>query len=147
MAAKGLALVFGGGSQELSAVYVDDLVEALVSVAASDAARGGTYCACHPEIFTSREFVGAVGRAVGRDVRPISIPAGMARTLLTVSGLAATLAGRATILNRDKAGEFLAPAWTGDPEPLTRETGWRARTNLATGLAATVAWYREQGWL
>jgi nucleoside-diphosphate-sugar epimerase len=147
MAARGMALVFGDGLQELSAVHVDDLVEALISVASSNAASGRTYCACHPEIFTSREFVRAVGRAVGREVRPLGLPAGLARAVLRVTGAAAAFAGRATVLNRDKANEFLARAWTGDPEPLARETGWRARLELETGLAATAEWYRKHGWL
>jgi len=147
LASRGVGLVFGDGRQELSAVHVDDLVDALVSVATRDAAAGRTYCACHPEIFTSSEFVRAVGWAVGREVRPFGLPASLARALLRVAGAAAALGGRATILNRDKANEFLAPAWTGDPEPLARETGWRARLDLHTGLAATVQWYRERGWL
>ena len=51
------------------------------------------------------------------------------------------------VTNRDKANEFLAPAWTGDPEPLARVTGWRAGHDLERGLAGTVAWCREHGWL
>jgi nucleoside-diphosphate-sugar epimerase len=39
------------------------------------------------------------------------------------------------------------PAWTGDPEPLARDTGWRAIRNLEIGLAETYAWYRTAGWL
>lgn len=147
MAARGVGLVFADGAQELSAIHVADLVRALIAAAASEAACGGTYCACHAEVFSSRDFVRAVGRAVGRDVRLLALPAGLARAVLSVTGAAAALAGRATLLNRDKANEFLAPAWTGDPAPLTRDTGWRAELDLARGLAATAEWYREQGWI
>jgi hypothetical protein len=71
----------------------------------------------------------------------------LARAVLGLTGSVAALAGQATLLNRDKANEFLAPAWTGDPGPLTRDTGWRAGVDLATGLAATAAWYRDHGWI
>jgi nucleoside-diphosphate-sugar epimerase len=147
LAARGLAFVFGDGRQQLCAIHVDDLVRALLAVVASPAARGRTYCACHPELFTSREFVRAVGRAIGRESRPLGLPSGLARTALSVTGAAAALVGRATLLNRDKANEFLAPAWTGDSAPLTRDTGWRAAIDLASGLAATAEWYRERGWI
>ena len=60
---------------------------------------------------------------------------------------AARLAGQATILTRDKANEFFQPAWTGDPAPLARDTGWRAAHDLARGLADTYRWYRSAGWL
>lgn len=55
--------------------------------------------------------------------------------------------GRPTLLDSAKADELLAPAWTGDPTAFTRDSGWQATHDLETGLRATVAWYREQGWL
>jgi nucleoside-diphosphate-sugar epimerase len=147
LAQRGIGPVFGGGQQELSAVFGADLAEALVAAAASDSTVSRIYCPCHPERLSSREMVEALARAVGRGVRMISLPASVARLLLTLIGGAARLVGRATLLNRDKADEFLAPAWTGDPAPLTRDTGWRAAHDLASGLAETVAWYRQEGWL
>jgi nucleoside-diphosphate-sugar epimerase len=144
---RGLAPVFGEGDQELSAIYAADLVEAIVAAAETPAAVGRTYCACHPEIFTSLELARAVGRAMQREVRVLRLSPGVARSVLGLTEAVARLFGRATVLNRDKANEFLAPAWTGDPAPLERETGWRARFDLQTGLAASAAWYREHGWL
>ena len=49
--------------------------------------------------------------------------------------------------NGDKANEFLARAWTGDPAALTRDTGWSAVHDLGRGMSATAAWYREAGWV
>jgi dTDP-D-glucose 4,6-dehydratase len=51
------------------------------------------------------------------------------------------------VLSADKANEFLAPAWTCRADALARDAGWRATTDLATGLARTAAWYRAEGWL
>ena len=67
--------------------------------------------------------------------------------MLTVTEAAARLAGQTTILTADKANEFFQPAWTGDPAPLTRDTGWRAARDLRTGLRETYEWYRTAGWL
>jgi nucleoside-diphosphate-sugar epimerase len=69
------------------------------------------------------------------------------RGLLWVTGSAAHLAGRATLLSSDKAPEFLAPAWTCRPDALMRDTGWRPETDLETGLRRTAQWYRNEGWL
>jgi nucleoside-diphosphate-sugar epimerase len=143
----GVAPVFGTGTQELSAVYGPDLAEALVAAGRAEAAAGRVYLPCHPELFTSEELVLAVGRALKRRVRILYMGEGLARTVLGVTELAARLAGRKTLLTRDKAHEFFAPAWTGDPRPLIEETGWSPRHDLASGLATTVAWYREQGWI
>jgi len=146
-----LAPVFGDGRQELSAVYGPDLAQALIAAGTSEGAIGGTYYPCHPEVFTSEQFVQAVGRAVKparAGALPIlHLPLMLARGALTVTGAAAALAGKATVLTADKANEFFQAAWTGDPGPLTRDTGWRAATDLASGLPLTSAWYREAGWL
>jgi nucleoside-diphosphate-sugar epimerase len=147
LARLGLAPVFGNGTQELSAVHAADLAQSLIAVASAEAAAGGVYYACHPEIFTSRAFVQAVGRAAGKRVTVIRIPLAIGRLALAGTGAAGRLAGRATILNADKANEFFQPAWIGDPGPLTRDTAWRAEHDLASGLADTWEWYRRSGWL
>lgn len=147
IARSGLVPVFGDGSQELSAVYGPDLAEALIAAATSDAAIGKTYYACHPERFSSSEFVRAVGGSLGRTVRVLTLPEWIARAALGVTGAAARLTGTATILTSDKANEFFQPAWTGDPTTLIRDTGWQPAHDLAAGLAATAEWYRRRGWL
>lgn len=142
-----LAPVFGDGSQELSAVHAADLAAALIAVATSPAAVAGTYTACHPEVFTAAEFGSAIGAAMGRSVATVRIPQSVGRALLALTEMAANLSRRTTVLTRDKANEFFQPAWTGDPGPLTRDTGWRAAYGLEQGLADTYQWYRQAGWL
>jgi nucleoside-diphosphate-sugar epimerase len=147
LARTGLAPVFGDGSQELSAVYGPDLAQALIAAAQSLGTVGRLYYACHPEIFQSGELVRRVGAVLGKGVRVIPLPAWLARGALSLTGLAARIAGQATILTPDKANEFLQPAWTGDPGPLIAESAWQPEFDLARGLSATAAWYREAGWL
>jgi nucleoside-diphosphate-sugar epimerase len=143
----GLAPVFGEGTQELSFIHAADLADALITAAVGDAAVGRTYYAAHPETLTSRAVALAAGRAMGSVPRVVPLPAPVARGLLGAIGTAARLAGQATLLNADKANEFLAPAWTCSPAALSRDTGWEATTDLETGFRRTVAWYRERGWL
>jgi len=147
LARRGVVPVFGDGSQELSVIYAGDLAGALVAAATSPAAARKVYYAAHPTVTTSRDLVRAVGRAVGRDPRIVPLPAPVARGLLWAIGSIAHLAGRATVLSADKADEFLAPAWTCRPDALTRDTGWRAATDLSAGLQRTADWYRREGWL
>jgi dihydroflavonol-4-reductase len=147
LARLGIAPVFGDGAQELSAVHAVDLAEALLAAGTSPTTIGGIYAPCHPQVFSSTELGRAVGAAMGQRVSTIRIPASLGRVLLTVTEGASRLTRRATILTSDKANEFFQPAWTADPAPLTRDTGWRARYDLAMGLADTYAWYRRAGWL
>jgi nucleoside-diphosphate-sugar epimerase len=147
IARTGIAPVFGDGSMELSAVYAPDLADALVLAAAAPAAAGQTYYANHPEVLTSAGLVRLIGRAMGRTVRIVGVPEPLGRVILAATGGVASLLGRVTILNLDKANEFFQPAWTGDPAPLMADTGWRPAHDMASGLAETWRWYRAAGWI
>ncbi len=145
IARYGFAPVFGGGTQHISLIYGPDLAEALA--AAGHAGAEGIFYASHPDIVTSGDFVREVAAAMSRTVRVIPVPEPIGRALLHVTGGMARLAGRATILNPDKANEFFQPAWTCDPAALTATTGWQARHGHAEGLRSTFEWYRGEGWL
>ncbi len=147
LAKLGLAPVLGDGTQELSAVHGADLADALIAAGTSAATVGRAYYACHPEIFTGAELARAVGRAMGRSPAIIRVPAPIGRGVLMLTEAAARLTGQTTILTADKANEFFQPAWTGDPEPLASDAGWRASRDLRTGLGETYQWYRTAGWL
>jgi nucleoside-diphosphate-sugar epimerase len=147
MARLGVAPVFGDGSQQLSAVHGADLANALVAAGTAASTVGQVYYACHPEVATSAEFVRAVGSAMGRRLSVVPIPAALGRALLAVTEVCARITGQTTILTRDKANEFFQEAWTGDPGPLSRDSGWRAAYDVKSGLADTYRWYRNAGWL
>jgi nucleoside-diphosphate-sugar epimerase len=147
MARWAVAPVFGDGSQELSAVHGADLAAALMAAGTAPGTTGKVYYACHPEVVTSAEFVRAVAKAMARHVRLVPIPPALGRALLGMTEFSARLAGQTTILTRDKANEFFQAAWTGDPGPLSRDSGWRATHDLVSGMADTYRWYRSAGWL
>lgn len=143
----GVAPVFGDGGQELSVIHASDLAAALIAAGTGPDSAGRTYFAAHPTPTTARDFVLAIGQALQRRVRVVPVPRAVARASLWTIGSLAHLIGVTTVLSADKANEFLAPAWTCLPDALERDTGWKARVDLASGLARTAAWYREKGWL
>ncbi len=142
--------LMGDPHQEFSFIYVTDLASALIH-ALHDAAEDRTYFASHVETVTSENLIGHISRAVrgpGR-ARPmlVRIPGVVTRLVLASTAAAARLFGQATVLNADKANEFLAEAWTCSPEMLTRDTGWEATVPSTQGWETTVSWYRQHGWL
>ncbi len=147
MAQRGLAPVFGGGSQQLSLVCAPDLADAIVRAGTTTAAAGRTYHAAHPEAVTTRELVLAIGRALGRTPAILPIPGAVATPIVAAIGAVAAARGKPSVLNRDKMAEFLAPAWLLDAGAAERDLGWRARLDVAEGTRMTAAWYRREGWL
>lgn len=149
LAKWGVVPLFGDGRQENNFVYGPDLADALIA-AAQATLPGNTYFAAHPEIATQRDLANVIYRAVrNRPNEPtiLPIPGLLARGALWVTGTTAWLARRATILTPDRGNDFLAESWACSPEALTRDAGWRAQTDLQTGIASTAEWYRRAGWL
>lgn len=146
MAGRGVAPVFGDGSQRLSLVFAGDLANAVVRCL-EGAPAPGVYYPAHREVTTTRALVEGIATALGARVRVLPIPRGIIRPLFWITGNLAKAAGRATLLSADKANELLADAWTCSPAALEAGTGWRASTDLAEGLRRTAAWYRDAGWL
>ncbi|UCG87221.1 MAG: NAD(P)-dependent oxidoreductase [Gemmatimonadota bacterium] len=152
LARFGIVPVIGDGKQELSLVFVSDLVHALLQ-ATLPATASRTYFACNREVTTASGFARAVHRAVQRSLGTtrklivLPLPGWVTRATLRLTGTSARLLGRTTLLSTDKAKELLAEAWTCDPTALERDTGWSATVDLEDGLRQTADWYRENGWL
>jgi nucleoside-diphosphate-sugar epimerase len=143
----GVLPLLGSGRQELSLVHARDLAQALILVSTGARTENRIYHAAHPRVVTQRVLVRSIGRALGREVRCVTLPHAVVCLLLGASGMAARIGGGTTLLSPDKAPELLAPAWTCSSEALERDAGWRARVCLEEGLADTAAAYRGAGWL
>ena len=151
LAKLGVSVFFGDGSQELSFIYGPDLAEMLIRSVDADSAQR-VFFASHPEIRTAREFSAEVfgalrGGKAGKKPLVLAIPAPLARVILSVTGSAATLAKRATLLTANKANEFLAEAWTCSSDAIVEATQWHPPTALVDGLSQTAAWYLKAKWL
>jgi dihydroflavonol-4-reductase len=146
-ARRGLAPVFGSGTQQLSLVCAPDLAEAIIRAGTSPSAVGRTYHAAHPEVVTTRELALAIGRAVGRRPAIVRIPSALATPIVGLIGTLAAARGRPSVLNRDKMAEFLAPAWLLAVDAAARDLGWHATLDAAEGTRRTAEWYRREGWL
>jgi nucleoside-diphosphate-sugar epimerase len=146
-ARRGIVPLLGTGDQAVTLVHVRDLAAALLAAATSAATLGGVYHAGHETPATQRALAQAVGRAVGRDVRCVRVPAPLVGATLGVHGLVARLLGGAPLLDGDKARELLASGWVCSSAALRRDAGWVAETALDEGLAGTARAYRDAGWL
>jgi nucleoside-diphosphate-sugar epimerase len=146
LAARGLLPVPRGPERLLQFIHVNDLVDALLLTATTPKTTG-IYHVAESRSYAWSEITNWLAQAVGRRVRAVRIPAWLVRTAATVSEFAAATSGRATIFNREKAREMLAPGWLCETEAAKRDLGFEGRIPLPVGLTGTAAWYREHGWL
>jgi nucleoside-diphosphate-sugar epimerase len=115
---RGEAPALSSGTRPVDWVYVDDVVQALLAAAVTDAAVGRTLDVGSGQLVTVREVVERIARLVESDASPHfgAVPERPLEQVRT-----ANVAKTAACLR------------------------WRARTSLEEGLARTVDWYRRHG--
>ncbi len=145
--ARGVWLEIAGGPRWFSSIYVEDLVEGLLAAAGARQAAGRTYFLSHPKPCTWGELAQMAAGLLEVRARRVPVPAAAAYAAGYAAEMWARATGRSGILSRDKIVEARCRYWTCDASRAAIELGFQARTSLEEGLARTLAWYKEAGWL
>lgn len=146
-ARSGVNLYFGNRDKRLSAVYVDDLLDAMVNAAQADTTRGKGYFISDGKPYTWDQVQRQIVAAVGRRTLHVNLPsfvvgaAGFAGELLTA------VDRKPRLLNRQKATMDAQQAWLCSIEAAQRDFDYRAKVSLEEGTRRAFAWYVENGWL
>jgi len=130
----------------LSLVHVEDLTD-LIIAALDRAPAGGCYLAAGEGAHGWAGVIEAIGRAVGREVRPVRIPPLLLWPAAAASGILRPFTARPPIFCLDKLREARERSWVASADRARRELGWRPRIALDEGMRSTAEWYRGQGWL
>lgn len=130
----------------LSLIHVSDLVALLLACIGSPESGGATYEPDdgHEGGRTHKAFGDALGAAIGRKVRTISMPAKMVHLGARLDRM---FRGSNAKLTADRARYFCHPDWVADPEKHPPSEIWSPLISLSDGLGETARWYREKGWL
>ncbi len=138
---------FGGGRQQLSLVFARDLAEAIVACLSHPAAANRTYHVASPEVVTARQLTQQIAELMSQWTFSPLVPGVLLWPLCLLADAVTRLTRRPRILSRQKYPELRAAGWVCDVTRLREEIGFTCATSLRQGLAETMRWYRENGWL
>jgi nucleoside-diphosphate-sugar epimerase len=122
-------------------------VEGLLAAVAAPRAAGRAYFLAHAKPISWRQFGASAARIMSRTPRVVTVPFAVAHAVGACGEIWARLRRKPGIVSREKIAEARCMAWTCDTARAARELGFVAPTSLDEGLAATLAWYKEAGWL
>lgn len=146
LASLGVLPMPAGPVRPLQLVHIEDLVDAVVRALSAPAGTGIVHIA-EERAYAWEQVARLVADAVGSRARVVRIPVALFRFCAAASEGVARITRSATIFNRDKARELLAPGWLCETEEAFQRLGFRARITLPEGLTRTADWYRNEGWL
>lgn len=131
-------------ASRLSLIHGEDLAAACLTLAAGGAQ--GVFHVSDGQIYRWEEVGAAAGRALGRRLRAVWLPAWAVRAAGAVAELGGRLTGSLPVVNRDKARDLVQPYWICDPAQVLA-AGFLPRYGLEEGVAQTIRWYQSAGWL
>ena len=147
IAKLGVFPLLGDGENLASFLHVHDAAAAIVQATETDGPSGGVYTACDGSPHSWRELVDAFAKAMGRRPRLIPTPPFLYVAAGYLGGLASALIRRPLPLNPEQVDQMRQRYWVCDNEAICRDLGWQPKLSIEEGMAQTLAWYREHGWL
>jgi UDP-glucose 4-epimerase len=138
-----------GPTHRFSLAHVEDFARYALLLVRSPAA---SECVAEPDDgkaggYTIADVAAAAGAILGRRVHVVRIPKGLLKAFALLNEVTAPLVGAVPMVTRGKVNEFQHPDWVSDGNAGKFAPSFRPAFTLEGGLAHTLGWYREHGWL
>ena len=146
LAAQGWAFLIGTKPQQLSFIYVKDLV-GLMYAALERGLPGKRYLVTDGKAYANTELGKAVGAVSGKNPVQVKVPVGMVRLVAGISEIVGKWRGEVPPLNREKMSELTAESWLCDMTETFGDLQYQPRYDLYSGMQETIQWYKSNRWL
>ena len=134
--------------QEITFVYVMDVVQAVFRCMQAPQAVGRAYFLSDGQVYHSRRFSDLLQQEMGvKCVLHIKAPLWFLRVVCRISTRLSKITGKMSALNNDKYHILSQRNWQCDIEPARRDFGYEPEWPLERGVKAAVEWYKQEGWL
>ncbi len=134
--------------QEITFVYVLDVVQAVFKSMEAPKAEGKAYFLSDGHVYNSRRYSDLVQQHLGNPwVLHLKLPLCLLRAVCWVSGKISRLTGKMNALNDDKFHILSQRNWQCEIEPAIADFGYAPQWTLEQGVEASILWYRQEGWL
>ena len=137
----------GSIPQNLTFVYVKDLVRAKLDLLESDVVRKA-YFVSDGNIYSKKHMGRYVSKALNKKILSITIPMPLVKVVAFITEkYSRWITKKAPALNIEKIAELTARNWNCDIKPLQQDIGYMAKYDLEDGIRETITWYKENKWI
>ncbi len=143
----GIQIGLWGMEQRLSLCYVSDLVSALLATGKNEISSGEIFFVSDGHAYTWQDLGTTIAEALGVRTIRVRLPVSVFRWSAGVADWISRRSGRPRVFGRERYQELIQLNWSCDSRKAMSELDLSASYDLKRGIAATVEWYRAQGWL
>jgi nucleoside-diphosphate-sugar epimerase len=140
-------LFYGNRHKRASVIYVDDLIDAIVTAAQLESTRFRGYFMCDGVSYTWGEIQDHIMRAVGRRALTLSLPGFLVPAAGAAGELLTSFDKKPRLLNRQKAILDAQNAWLCTHDAARADFGYQPRVFMAEGTKRAYEWYVKNRWL
>lgn len=139
---RGRFIMVGRGDNKRSMVFVENVVDAALSVVGKQEADGKVYIVTDGIDYTVRELYETIAKGLGKKPISFHIPLAMARGIARVGDLGEMVFGKPILFDSGVVKRLTSP-FTFSSERIQKEIGFKPKYNLYNAAERTINWYRE----
>jgi nucleoside-diphosphate-sugar epimerase len=144
----GLVVLPGGGEQLLSIVHGADLASAIVRAVEREHVSGQIFHVTDGPARRLRDMAEAIRLAQGTPAVPVTLSRGTLETTQRIGRFFLRwFPAMPGWIHPDSMDLLVATGWNCSDALVRKTLGWSSNVTLVEGLAQTVDWYRDAGWL
>ncbi|HJX05574.1 MAG TPA: NAD(P)-dependent oxidoreductase [Candidatus Nanoarchaeia archaeon] len=142
MAKSGINVYAGNKKKFTSIIYIDDLVDGMISASLSGSTIAKNYFMCNDEPVSWQQIHETIFKAMGKEPFNISIPFPFIKALSYLGDAYANLSGKCSLLNVQKVKLSEPYFWIASNENAKKDFGYSPQVSLDEGIRLTYDYYR-----
>ncbi len=140
---RGLELYIANKDQQLSFIYIHDLVRIIYKSLSSKHSRRA-YFASDGKKYSSEYYNSLIKGVLGKKTYKFVLPMKIARIAAGFSEIYSKLLKQPSMFNTDKLNELASKSWECDISPLVEDLGFSPKFYLEEGIVETIKWNIEK---
>jgi len=143
---KGINPVIGSHKQQLTFVFVKDLVK-IIMLGLSNEKKNATFFVSDGNVYDKLHLAQFIGKSLNQKTKQITLPLWSVKGMAFLSQTYYGLQNKWSPLNLEKFQELKAQSWVCEVENTFQAFDYVPKYNLENGVMETTDWYRNEKWL
>ena len=144
---KGWGLQIGGVGKELSLIYVSDLVWAMLVASDPSKQKGRSYFVTDGHVYAWEQIAKECARFMKVQMKTLKVPVAALVPVALFFEALAHFSSKPALFDRQRMIDIRQSSWSASSKNFFKVFDFEPQYELNQGLAETINWYLQEGWL